>query len=83
MISIFKRSNSKERDSLGLNIKPSRKNSISITISNLKSNGDNENISKETQIYIQIGQAIKITLRTYASIAKQAYLQRPYQRQQK
>ena len=48
MISISKRSNSKERDSLGLNIKPSRKNSISITISNLKSNGDNENISKET-----------------------------------
>ena len=47
MVSIFKRPNGREGGPLGLNTKSSRKDSVPITISDLASNSDDENTSKE------------------------------------
>ena len=70
MVSIFERSNSRKGGPLDLNTKPSRKDSVPITVSDPGSDGDDKNTSKEAQVYTRVGQAVKMTLRACASTAK-------------
>ena len=70
MVSTSKRPNGREGGPLGLNTKPSRKDSVPITVSDLESDGDDEDTPKEAQVHTRVGRAVKMTLRARAGTAK-------------
>ena len=70
VVSASERPNGREGGPLGLNTKPSRKDSVPITVSDPESDGDDEDTPKEAQVHTRVGRAVKMTLRARAGTAK-------------